>query len=250
MGMRILFSEFNNNYTTYSFGYAVYAVADLPEMEAVYDKGFLPYSADLSLKSEIFYLCRSLRVNLSRFSDSSENRRVDRKMENFEIRWELKAKKEFPLEDPVFLDLCLRYSALRFVGGGLGEDRLSYILHRENATHVLTFAMGDKVLAHVLLGLHGQSLHYWFAFLDPDWDGEAPLGKWVMWRTIVWAKEQGFNWVYLGTCYGQRSLYKVRDHKGLEFFDGEGWSDDLAELKRRCKEDGQERDRDMFKPRG
>jgi arginine-tRNA-protein transferase len=245
--MKILFSEFNNNYSTYSFGYAVYAVANLLEMEEAYARGFLPYSADLRRKDEIFYLCRSLRVNLSQFVDSSENRRVARKMETFPINWECKEKINFPLEEPEFRSFCLRYSALRFLGGGLEEDRLSYILHRDNATHVLTYSIGEKKIAHVLMGLHGRALHYWFAFLDSEWDAEAPLGKWVMWRTIVWAKEQGFDQIYLGTCYGKRSLYKVRDHKGVEFFDGEKWSTDLNELKRRCNEDGTDRDRDLLK---
>ena len=32
-------------------------------------------------------------------------------------------------------------------------------------------------------------------------------------------------------------MYKVRDHKGVEFFDGVGWSEDVELLKYLCKKD-------------
>jgi hypothetical protein len=36
--------------------------------------------------------------------------------------------------------------------------------------------------------------------------------------------------LYLGTCYSQTALYKTQ-FAGAEFFNGVGWSDDMAELK-------------------
>ncbi len=63
------------------------------------------------------------------------------------------------------------------------------------------------------------------------------LGKWMMWKVMTWAKEQSLLYVYLGTCYGNKSLYKVRDHKGLSFFDGHTWNQDMSLLKHWCKTD-------------
>jgi arginine-tRNA-protein transferase len=70
-----------------------------------------------------------------------------------------------------------------------------------------------------------------------------------MWRTIHWAKDNGLRYVYLGTAYKTSSLYKVRDHKGIEFFDGAGWNSDLDQLHRLClmDEESANRDSDRFK---
>ena len=76
---------------------------------------------------------------------------------------------------------------------------------------------------------------------------KLPLGKWMMWRVIQWAQDNGLQKVYLGTCYGEKSLYKVRDFKGLSFFDGAGWSEDVKLLKQLCKTDADEMSTDRFK---
>ena len=61
-----------------------------------------------------------------------------------------------------------------------------------------------------------------------------------MWRTIHWARENKFDYIYLGTCYKKKALYKVRDHKGIEFFDGVRWNEDVELLKYLCKKDEEE----------
>ncbi len=246
--MRIFYSEFNSNYSTYTFGYAVYAIADKQEeIEEIYEKGFLPYSADISKVEEIFYLCRSLRVRLSDFSDSSENKRINRKMEGLEPELECIALKDFDINNADFQAFCLHYAKERFVGGSLSQERWAYILKRGNGTHILRFRRGGKVLGYVLVGLHGGAVHYWFSFYDLEISQDLPLGKWLMWRTIKWAQDEGREFVYLGTCYKESGLYKVRDHKGVEYFNGSGWSNDTVRLKELCKSDGGEHESDIFK---
>ena len=70
-----------------------------------------------------------------------------------------------------------------------------------------------------------------------------------MWRTIRWAKENNLDYVYLGTCYKKKALYKVRDHKGIEFFDGVRWNDNNELLKYFCKLDEEKElsDHDILK---
>ena len=76
--MKIVFSEYNTNYSTYSYGYGVYAIAESEnDIGEIYDKGFLPYSGSGEIENH-FYLCRSLRVNLKKFSLSSENKRIQK----------------------------------------------------------------------------------------------------------------------------------------------------------------------------
>ena len=66
----------------------------------------------------------------------------------------------------------------------------------------------------------------------------APIGKFMMEHIIHLAKKKNKEFVYLGTCYGEESLYKVRDFKGIEFFDGNSWENDIEKLKLLCKSDG------------
>jgi len=42
-------------------------------------------------------------------------------------------------------------------------------------------------------------------------------------------------------------LYKVRDHKGLAFFDGSRWNQDVAIIKNLCKTDTDPINKDRFK---
>lgn len=246
--MRIFYSEFNSDYTTYTFGYAVYAVTEeAGEIELAYEQGFLPYSSDLSVEDEIFYLCRSVRIALGLFSDSSENRRVDRKFNGFGIEINLLDKSELTGNED-FMRFCLSYAEERFVGGAMSEERLKYILGRQNGTSFLEFRINGKILAYVLIGIHGKSLHYWYSFFDYTLLGELPVGKWVMWKTIRWAIDNGLSYVYLGTCYKEKALYKIRDFKGVEFYTGDiRWSTDVALLKKLCKEDGMYRSTDRYK---
>jgi len=80
--MRVFLSESLPDYSSYTFNYALYAVQeDKSEMTEIYNRGFLPYTGNPALQSEVYYLARSLRVNLANFKDTSENRRVARKIE-------------------------------------------------------------------------------------------------------------------------------------------------------------------------
>jgi len=51
-----------------------------------------------------------------------------------------------------------------------------------------------------------------------------------MLEAVNWAKESGKEYLYLGTCYEESALYKT-EFKGVEFFNGFRWSDNLEELK-------------------
>ncbi|MEM6696878.1 MAG: GNAT family N-acetyltransferase [Bacteroidota bacterium] len=245
--MKIFFSESNNDYSSYTFNYAVYAVkesnGDLPE---IYNKGFLPYSSDPSLTLETYYLARSLRVDLSNFTDTSENRRVHRKMEHLKIEVEAVPKAQL-IEQPDFFDFCLAYAKERFSHNAMDEARLEYILGRASANTILTFTNEGKVIGYVLAIIHDNFFHYWYAFFDTTLLKEYPIGKWIMWRSLHWAKEENLSHVYLGTCYGKSALYKARDFKGLEFFDGMGWNNDVKLLKTLCKSDEAMKDQDRFK---
>lgn len=236
--MKIVLSEFNRQYQTYSFGYCLYAcpeqVSEIPE---AYDRGFLPYSADTSLAAPVFYLARSLRVSLHDFTDTSENRRVERKMLPLSISMQVEDRNSFRLDKEIE-QFCLAYAAERFAHQAMPASRLQYVLQHDLGNCFMTFRREGELIGLVYGASYGEMFHYWFSFYDTQYlDAAAPLGKWMMWKAIHWAREQGKKYVYLGTCYGPSALYKVRDFKGLSFYDGLAWSADLLDLKTRCNQD-------------
>jgi len=234
--MYIFRSESLVDYKTYTFNYAIYCRQDKPvETDEIYRLGFLPYSNALQLKEPYFYLARSLRVELENFKPTSENRRVDRKIQVLNPQIKVYKKQNFN-NDNAFRDFCLNYAAIRFEGA-MAPERFDYIYDWPYLSHIFEFRDGkNQILGYVFAIMTGEILHYWFSFYNLDY-GRLGLGKWMMYKVIDWAKEKALKEVYLGTCYGEKAMYKMRDFKGLSFFDGNGWNKDMKLLKQKCKTD-------------
>lgn len=234
--MKIFYSEGKPHYESYTFNYGVYCLKENnTELEDIYDAGFLPYSNNKNLNSEIFYLARSLRVNIASFSDTSENRRVNRKIEPLGITIERYEKEELLRKDAKFLTFCHQYVSQRIEA--MSQERLAYVLKLSTGTHIFKFELESKPVGYVLAACTDKITHYWFSFFDTELMRTHSLGKWMMWAVMRWCKEHSFDYVYLGTAYGTKSLYKIRDHNGLEYFDGMGWNTDIKTLKSWCKQD-------------
>lgn len=249
--MKIFFSENRVDYSNYTFDYAIYCYRESQEeLPEIYAKGFLPYTGDLSIEGDIFYLARSLRVELDSFDDTSENRRVNRLVEPLKVELEVIKKEDFDLNDPSFVEFCQEYISQRIGDDNMSMERWQYILSREIGTHIFRFSSEGKLLGFILTALDKDILHYWFAFFDTEYMRTHSLGKWMMWRAIRWAKDNGLQYVYLGTAYKPGALYKIRDHKGLAYFNGYEWSKDIEKLKELCKTDLETKEADHFKLMG
>lgn len=234
--MKIFRSESFVDYSTYTFNYAMYCIKEnQKEIPHIYENGFLPYSNDTNLQHETYYLARSLRVNLSKFDVSSENRRVLKKIADQEPSFKVIPIAQFDLENKKFQNFCLDFANQRF-SEPLSEERLKYILKNKSITHIFEFSLQQKKVGYVISIIENGTLHYWFAFFELQFQ-EYSLGKWMMYSVINWGKENDLQFVYLGTCYGEKSLYKVRDFKGLSFYDGNQWNTNMKLLKIKCKTD-------------
>lgn len=243
--MKIFLSESLVDYQTYTFNYAVYCIREnRHELPQIYDKGFLPYSNDVKLEYETYYLARSLRVDLERFKETSENRRVIKKISILDPSFRKIPIDEFDIDDADFQDFCFDFAGKRF-SEPLSRERLKYILKTKSISDIFEFSLGDKQVGYVIAIIEGEMLHYWFAFFDLNYP-EYSLGKFMMYSVINWSHQNGLKYVYLGTSYGEKSLYKVRDFKGLSFFDGNQWKADMKSLKLKCKSD-KDFDKDDFK---
>ena len=249
--MKLFRSEYLNDYSNYTFGYAIYAVKEEQgDITPIYNSGFLPYTGNPRLKYPVFYLGRSIRIDLENFSSSSENKRVDRKSQDLNPQVNRFKITEFDIENNEFTDFCLNYAHERFSNNAMDKSRLKYILHSGIATDIFRFtpaADSDETLGYVLAVVNDEILHYWFSFYDTSYISEFALGKWMMWRMIKWSKDNGLKYTFLGTAYGEKSLYKIRDFKALEFFDGNNWNNDIKLLKSLCKTGVEFQKGDLFK---
>lgn len=236
--MKIFFSENNVDYESYTFSYAIYAIKESnEELTDIYNKGFLPYTGNPKIDAEVFYLARSVRVNLKEFFDNSENRRISRRIDPLNVKMEVFEKSNFDLEGVCFKSFCRAYIEERIGPDQISRERWEYILKRETATHIFKFSTEEKQKGYVLAAVTREVVHYWFAFFDINHLQTHSIGKWIMLSVIRWAKANGKSFVYLGTAYRQGAMYKIRDHRGLEYWNGVHWSNDVNRLKTLCNND-------------
>ena len=79
--MRKILKEDRVDYKNYRFGYTVNIILEESEsIEEAFNNGFLPYTGDLDNDKEVYYLARSIRINLKEYERLSENKRVIKKI--------------------------------------------------------------------------------------------------------------------------------------------------------------------------
>ena len=173
------------DYSTYTFPYCVYAVIEpdrrTADLDEAYSRGFLPWtgnwrSGNNIFPHNVFYLARSVRLNCAKFADSSENRRLARKVDSLDVQLSVADLQEnrSNIVDSLDVDFCTNYATLRFKDGGMSADRLHFVLAR--ATHIFSLRVGANVtsnetalgiksgdlLAYVVACVTEKSLHYWY----------------------------------------------------------------------------------------
>lgn len=224
--MKLLFSEAKSDYENYIFPYAIWGFLEPGETPAAaFANGFLPSSYSL----DRFYLCRQVRVDLSRFAASSENRRILRKGEGISIQVVPRSEFAFTSERRAF---CKAYADARFRPSGLSLERLDALLDSKIVTHVLVFtdtAINGEV-GLVMLYLEEPAVgFYYYAFYDLSYFNRN-LGMFMMTSAVAKLAKGGLRHLHLGTCYSIDALYKFQ-FEGAEFFNGVGWSPNLKELR-------------------
>lgn len=224
--MKLMFSEQRADYERYEFPYVVWAVPDPDETPAdLLAAGFMPTAPDLSR----YHLCRHIRVPLTGWRPSSENRRILRKGQQVSV--ELVPRSEFAFTHER-REFCKRYADAVFGEGVMSEARLDAHFGGRSVTHVLLFIdqpTGSEVGAATAYVEEGRAAGYWYAFYDTSYRPRN-LGMFMMTSAVALFAERGLAHLYLGTCYSRSALYKTQ-FAGVEFFNGFRWSSDLTELR-------------------
>ena len=224
--MKLLFSEAKADYTHYVFPYAVWAFLEHGENPSeLFGHGFLPSSRNL----DRFYLCRHVRIDLKKFTRSSENRRILRKGAGIEAVLLQRSKFQYT---PQRRDFFKNYADIKFGKDVMSYERLDLLYGGAITSHLLVFtdAKTGQEVGTVTLFLESTHIaYYYFAFYDLNYYSRN-LGMFMMTYAVDHFAEAGFRYVYLGSCYLENALYKTQ-FVGAEFFNGVRWSDDLKELK-------------------
>ena len=222
--MKLLFSEAAPDYQHYIFPYAIWGFPESGETPVnFFESGFLPSTREL----DRFYLARQIRVRLKDFEPSSENRRILRKGGG--LTWKLLKREEFTLTEGRAA-FCKQYADARFGAEVMSEERLRTLFSSPVATHIMVFSDGEKEVGYVVLYLERPRVaFYYYSFYDLSLF-EKSLGLFLMTSAVQHFASDGFDYLYLGTCYSERALYKTQ-FRGFEFFNGFKWSANLDELK-------------------
>ncbi len=224
--MKLLFSESAPDYEHYIFPYAIWGFPEPGETPAdLFEAGFLPSSREL----DRFYLTRHIRIRLKDFIPSSENRRILRKCDG--ITWQLLPREDFQLTDERRA-FCKKYADARFGAEIMTEERLQTLFTAPVATHIMVFSdpAAQREIGYIVLYLESpRAAFYYYSFYDLAYFDRS-LGLYLMTSAVQSFAAQKFNYLYLGTCYSDRALYKTQ-FAGFEFFNGFRWSASLKELK-------------------
>ena len=230
--MRIFQREFGERYESYEFGYATYATReDGDTLSDIYTSGFLPHSADPTVK-DLFYMARSVRVPLSTFRETSENRRILKKFDGL-FTSTLLTKEELS-RDSDFLPCFLEYFSARHGERVMTEERARGILATPHPLRGVRYEEAG-VLAGYALEVVGEDMaHYWYSCYTAR-HADSSFGMWLMLDAVRRAKNEGRSYSYLGTAYGSKGRYKT-NFEPLEWWDGSEWNTNLKLLKERISE--------------
>jgi len=228
--MKYLKEESVVDYESYSFNYRLWAIPENSEdISFLYQSGYLPYSGS-EKQLPLYYLCRSSRVCLQDFSLSSENRRVMRKISEAGITLIPKkfSGKEV-LDNTEVCDFFLSYFSQKHGKGIMNQERLVSILNYSHQIFTYCYYHHERLIAVVITQESEDFCHYWFSAYDME--ARIPLGVGLMIAFAEQQKQVGMKYLYLGTLYGSKSLYKT-NLEPLEYFDGNGWVNDMKALKK------------------
>lgn len=234
--MRIFNSEFAHSYENYSFGYCNYVEREKGDkLWEIYQKGYLPYSGSFD-KKDIFYMARSARIDLKNFALNSENRRITKRFDG-KFEKEIVPLSKFNWKDEKFLSFCADYFAVRHGKKVMPKERLLFLLSSGIISDVVIYKDGVVPKAYIFLVSDNQMSHFWFSFYDISLVYQS-LGMYLMIEAARDAVKFRKKYLYLGTVYAEKALYKT-NFDNLEYWNGSEWSRDMKKLKKRSRTDNE-----------
>ncbi len=165
---------------------------------------------------------RSVRIDLSKFELSSENRRILKKVKEIEMK-----------------EVDIPYFGYSWEVGKTGKDFYESREADFSANKIKELITDPESNFNSLLNYsdvgyaicyeNKEIIHYSYPFYDLEKSGKD-MGLGMMIKAIVWAKEKRLKYIYLGSLQRPSDTYKLQ-FEGLEWFYGKGWRSDLEGAK-------------------
>jgi len=204
------------------------------EVSSAYESGFVLTRLSKGLMNQT----RSLRINLSAFKLSSENKRILRKTEHLKSYYEQLPLQDYSWEihklgrdyyDKKFGTGVMSASKIRDMFVNPEENNMNSVFRYKNEDGQQT--NGKRFLGYALCYKNTTLLHYAYPFYELETE-ISNLGMGMMLHAITWASENNLKYVYLGSVVEQNSKYKLQ-FEGLEWWDTDelAWSLDIDKLK-------------------
>lgn len=191
-------------------------------VNALYHEGFV----FTRLGRGVAHQTRSVRVDLARFELSSENRRVLKKNEHLQG-----AIEKLPYADYHWQigKMAKDFYETKFGTGVMSANKVKALLTdpaKSNFNRLLMYAENDSPVGYCIALETDKMIHYSYPFYDIN----HSIGMWMMIKAVLFAKEQGKKYLYLGSAQRPTDTYKLQ-FSGLEWFDGKEWQTDTKKLK-------------------
>lgn len=203
-------------------------LADLSSQNiaTMYENGFV----FTRIGKGIMHQTRSVRVNLSKFDLSSENRRILKKTDGIIL---LETVLPLPEYDFKLGKLAKDFYDTKFEPGIMSAQKVKEMLTspKSNFNCLLSFGFpSQEKVGYAICYSDRQILHYSYPFYDMK-KSPKDMGLGMMTRIIEQSKKSGLSYVYLGSLQRPSDTYKLQ-FSGLEWFDGNSWSSDLELAKK------------------
>lgn len=189
----------------------------------MYDRGYL----FTRIGKGVMHQTRSARVDLSKFELSSENRRILKKADPgvfivppTSYAWEIGK-------------MASDFYGTKFGPGIINANtakRLVTNADKSSFNYLIGFEIGRKPLGYAICYKNTGLIHYCYPFYDMK-SAPRDMGLGMMINTSRFSKDNGLQYIYLGSLQRGSDAYKLQ-FQGLEWFDGNGWSNDVIEAKR------------------
>lgn len=190
-------------------------------IENLYNQGYV----FTRLEKGLIQQTRSVRIDLSKFEMSSENRRILRKTENIDLN-----VRSLPLSDYHWNigKLAKDFYNTKFGEGTFSANKIKELLTDDRKSNFNTL-FDFSSLGYCICYQTNNIIHYSYPFYDLEASAKD-MGMGMMTRAVLYAKEQGKKYLYLGSAQRPNDTYKFQ-FDGIEWFDGESWKTDFEELK-------------------
>lgn len=195
----------------------------------MYDEGFV----FTRIGKGVMHQTRSVRIDLSRFELSSENRRILKKVEELVINTRqlpiLKAEMN-KAGIPLYIDIgsaAKYFYDTKFEKGIFSTKKIYDILASTENNFNLLLNYSD--IGYAICYGNNEIIHYSYPFYDLK-KSPKDMGLGMMTKAIIWAKDAGLKYIYLGSLQRPGDVYKLQ-FEGIEWFDGKKWQKDTEKVK-------------------